>query len=117
MGTDMRFKGSTINEPYSRGLAERLAVGYMVQLFSLATTDTVVSCCAVLCWRFLCSLVGARWAKRCGLHTHLLCCVLRRRVLTNSLRQRSPSRVCKPARPTTSLRCCLPLLTASACAL
>lgn len=34
-------------------------------------------------------------------------------MLINSPRQRSPSRACKPARPTSSLLCCLPLLTAA----
>jgi hypothetical protein len=43
IGTDMGYKGSTINEPYSRGLVEKLAMGYLDQLFKLGTVDPVVS--------------------------------------------------------------------------
>lgn len=43
VGTDMGYKGSTINEPYSRGLVEKAAMGYLDQLFKLGSVDPVVS--------------------------------------------------------------------------
>jgi hypothetical protein len=43
VGTDLAYKGSTINEPYSRGLVEKAAMGYLDQLFKLGSVDPVVS--------------------------------------------------------------------------
>lgn len=42
VGTDMRFKGSTINEPYGINVMQKVAVGYLMELFKLAGTDVVV---------------------------------------------------------------------------
>lgn len=43
VGTDMSYKGSTINEPYNKNAVEKLAVGYIMGLFKPATVDPVVS--------------------------------------------------------------------------
>jgi hypothetical protein len=50
VGTDMGYKGSTINEPFSRGLVERLVLGYIFDLFSLAAADAQVSCDGAVVW-------------------------------------------------------------------
>jgi hypothetical protein len=42
VGSDLRYKGTTINEAFSSSALERAAMAYVQELFKLAATDPVV---------------------------------------------------------------------------
>lgn len=42
VGSDLRYKGTTINEAFSSSAVERAAMAYVQELFKLAATDPVV---------------------------------------------------------------------------
>ena len=43
VGSDLRYKGTTINEAFTTSAVERVAMAYVQELFKLAATDPVVS--------------------------------------------------------------------------
>jgi hypothetical protein len=49
VGTDLRYAGSSINEPFNSSFVEKAAGAYVQELFGLAASDPVVSkmCCRV----------------------------------------------------------------------